>query len=86
MYINVKMNDVPITRSSKVKYLGVVLDDRLSWKNHIYHIQRKCGAGLASLRRLHSVLPTEVKKNLFNALVLPHLEYCSVFGWNVLRY
>ena len=28
--INVKTNDVPITRSSMVEYLGVVLDDRLS--------------------------------------------------------
>ena len=33
---------------------------------------------LAKLQRLRSVLPAELKKTIYNALVLPHLDYCSV--------
>ena len=35
-------------------------------------------AGLPKLRRLEDVLPPDIKKKLYNALVLPHLDYCSV--------
>ena len=35
--------------------------------------------GLAKLRRLRKVLPTRTKKyQLYNALVLPHTDICSV--------
>ena len=30
------------------------------------------------LRRLKDVLPPNIKKKVYNALVLPHLDYCSV--------
>ena len=33
---------------------------------------------LAKLRRLKDVLPPDIKKKVYNALVLPHLDYCSV--------
>ena len=41
-------------------------------------MRSKCLAGLAKLRRLRNVLPASTKTKLFNALVRPHLDYCSV--------
>ena len=41
-------------------------------------VKRKVCAGLASLRQLQHVLPTNIKKNIYNATVLPHLDYFSV--------
>ena len=32
----------------------------------------------SDLRRLKNVLPSTTKKQLYNALVLPHMDYCSV--------
>ena len=32
----------------------------------------------AGLRKLRDVLPAALKKKMYNALVLPHLDYCSV--------
>ena len=34
--------------------------------------------GLAKLQRLRDVLPPGTKQKVYNALVLPHLDYCSV--------
>ena len=65
-------------RSSVVKCLGVMLDDKLQWKEQVKAVKRKACAGLASLRRLQHALPTTIKKNIYNAIVLPHLDYCSV--------
>ena len=43
-----------------------------------HRVREKCFIGLAKLRRLRNVLPSRTKKQLYNALVLPHLDYCSV--------
>jgi hypothetical protein len=41
-------------------------------------VRKKCFGALAKLRRLKNVLPPDLKKRMYNALVLPHLDYCSV--------
>ena len=45
--------------------------------HQVSHI-RKCFGQLARLRKLRDVLPASLKKRIYNALVLLHLDYCSV--------
>ena len=52
----------------------------LLWRDQVESIRRKCFAGLAKLRRLKNVLPSQMKKQICNVLVLPHLDYCC-FVW-----
>ena len=54
------------------------MDDRLLWKEQITAVRRKCFCGLSKLQKLRDVLPVSTKKKLYNALVLPHVDYCSV--------
>ena len=76
--VNVTLNGEQLSRSRIVKCLGVSIDDGLTWREHIESLRRKCFCGLAKLRKLRDVLPTETKRKVYNALVLPHLDYCSV--------
>ena len=41
-------------------------------------MRKKCFAGLGKLKRWSGVLPSRTKKQIYNALVLPYLNYCSV--------
>ncbi len=41
----VKLKGQQVTRSDKVKYLGVWVDDGLNWREHIQAVRRKCFAG-----------------------------------------
>ena len=75
--VSVTLNGEQLPRSQMVKCLGASIDDGLMWKEHVDSLRKKCYCGLAKLRRLRDVLPPETKK-VYNALVLPHLDYCSV--------
>ena len=74
--VKVEMGDEKIVRSKAVKSLGVVIDDELNWKEQVQNVRRKCFTGLANVRRLKNVLATvNSQKQLYNSLVLPHMDY-----------
>ena len=76
MQVKVEMGDEKIVRSKAVKSLGVVIDDELNWKEQVQNVRRKCFTGLANVRRLKNVLATvNSQKQLYNSLVLPHMDY-----------
>ena len=61
---------------SSVKYLGVFVDDKLSWNHHISH------AKVLNLLQHHMYnCKASSKFKAFRALVLPVLDYTSIF-WN----
>ena len=76
--VNVVLKGQKVERCGKVKYLVVWIDEDLSWRDHIEAVRRKCYAGLAKISRLRDSLPAVTKRRIYNALVLPHLDYCCV--------
>ena len=72
----------PIRNEQTAKYLGVLIDDKLNWKQHIDSVAKKVGRNLGILRRVSKHLPMKTRKMLFNAIVLPHLDYCCVVWAN----
>ena len=65
-------------RSRKVKFLGVWIDEGLSWKDHIEAVRLKCFSGLAKFRRLGDVLPISTKKKIYQ-------DYCSVIWMECIK-
>ena len=61
---------------SHVNYLGVVIDDKLSWEMHIKNIRNKIASGCWALFKLKSFVPVDVLKRVYFALVHQHLLYC----------
>ena len=39
--VNVKLDGVSLNRASSTKFLGVIIDENLTWKNHIDAISKK---------------------------------------------
>ena len=66
-----------IQRSSNIKYLGALIDERLSFKQYI---TSKCKMAMWNLQKhkaIKSVLTDDVCKTLVSALVLSHLDYVN---------
>jgi hypothetical protein len=69
-------NDI-VDRVDSFKYLGVTFDPQLSWSNHINQISSIVSKRIGVIRRVKYCLPNFTLKLLANALVMPHLDYCS---------
>ncbi len=60
------------------KYLGVTLDTKLTFNNHINSICSKANHTRAFLQHNTSHCPRHVKEACYNTLVRPLVEYASV--------
>ena len=58
-------------------YLGVWINEKLSWKTHISYICYKANRTLGFLHINLRTCPTHLKEQACNQLVFPILEYCA---------
>ena len=72
--------DIPL--SDNVKLLGVNIDNKLSFNEHITFICRRAAKQLNAMSRLRKVLTQENKMNSLNAFILSNLNYCPVVWHN----
>ena len=70
-----------LEKQNCVNYLGVKIDRDLSWRTHIDHLHRQCMAKMAVIGRASCYLPQNVRRLLYQAFVLAHVDYYSVV-WN----
>ena len=76
MWANVGANK--IWEKSKVKLLGVTIDNKLKFDDHVYNICLKSGRKLSVLTILTKVLPSERKRILVKAFVESQFKYCPL--------
>ena len=63
------------------KYLGVQIDENLTWKNQIKSVTEKASRAIGFLKYAKNFLPEEIVKTLYTSIVEPHFQYCcSVWG------
>ena len=63
------------------KYLGVALDNRLSFNKHTHEIAKKATNLLNLCRRNLNMCHQNIKETAYKAIIRPHLEYASP-SWN----
>ena len=70
-----------IKRVNKHKLLRVILDDQLSFKEHIQEVYKKVSKSIAIIHNLRDCMPEHVLKTLYHAHIEPHLTYCiNIWG------
>ena len=84
---NLSINNQSITiignhcEEKSIKFLGVHLDENLTWQAHINYISKKISQSLFAIHRVKHILPTSSLKSLYYALIHSHLSYAiQVWG------
>ena len=67
-----------IKRVEGVRFLGIWVDEALKWTGQIEKVRSKVSRLLGVLGRVRPVLGGGLIKMLYNAMVLPHLQYCLI--------
>jgi len=74
--INVQVNNQNVEKVTCTKFLGVMLDDKLRFKDHINYIKSKISKGIGVLCRAKKFFDVKTLTNLYYAFVHPYLHYC----------
>ena len=89
LFVNQKPNSYPfsikigtnsIQHSDRAKYLGVWLDEQLSWSPHISQLECKLSKCAAVLFKIRHYVNEEALKSLYYSLAYTHLQY-AVCAW-----
>ena len=78
---NVGGTDIDLV--NKVKYLGLLIDNSLTWRYHIENIKGKVSHAIGLLKYCKNFVSMETLKGIYRSIVEPQLNYCcSVWGCN----
>ena len=70
-----------ILRVQQTKFLGVIIDEKLSWQPHIDHLLKKLACCTGTLNRIKDNIPAHLHKDLYHTLFESHLSYgITVWG------
>ena len=63
-----------------MKYLGIFIDQNLTWKHHIDHVAFKISRYVGLLSKLRHHVPTHTLITIYRSLISPHLTY-GLLAW-----
>ena len=70
-------NEIKIRRVKLVKYLGLWIDDNLTWEVQIDHICSKMACNIGIIKQIRNFIPKESLLTLYRTLVELYLRYCN---------
>lgn len=73
--INLFLNGLLIKKVDNCRYLGVIIDDELSWREHIQSVYNKLIKYTSIFYKLRQMLPSKILRDVYFALVHSHLMY-----------
>ena len=73
-----KINNHDIERVNTIKFLGVLLDDGLSWKEHIKYLENKIAKNIGLMYRAESFVNKESLLALYYSYIHSYLNYANL--------
>ena len=75
--MNVNVNGVRLQNANKCKHLGVIIDDKLTWRDQVDKVRKKVLVGTYMLRKAKSLIPSHTLTMLYNSIIAPHFTSSS---------
>ena len=79
--VTLKMANKPLNKKIVTKFLGVLIDDKLLWKDHIHQVNIKLRKGIGMLYKLKEIVSKSTLKTLYYSFIFPYLDY-NLLNWS----
>ena len=74
------INNCEIKHVLFTKFLGITIDEKLSWEQHITELKRKLYYSISTLSRIRHFIPNQLHKDLYYTLFESNISYC-ISSW-----
>jgi len=71
-----------VTSSSNTKFLGLIIDDSLSWKAHIDQMMSKLNTACFVIRKIQAIMSPETLRMVYFAYIHSIMSYGIILGGN----
>ncbi len=79
---SLNIEETVLEKVQETRFLGVIIDDQLSWTPHINDLTKRLKYHIGSINRIKDNIPKHLHKNLYHTLFESHLLYgIAVWGW-----
>ena len=77
------MANTEIHRKTEARFLGVIVDDKLNWTQHITSLKTKMCRYVGIMYKIKNLIPIQVRLQIFHSFVQSHINFCSlVWGFS----
>ena len=76
----ITIDTIALEQVNEIKFLGITLDSKLTWKHHINNISKTISRNIGIINKLKLYLPSSTLLMLYSTLVLPYLNY-GILVW-----
>ena len=80
--VNLCINGIQIERIKETRFLGLIVDEKLSWKPHIQHLVKKISKNIGIIYNTKEFFNKETLKLLYCSFILPFFYYCAEIWGN----
>jgi len=71
----ISLHNYKLPRIKSTKFLGVYIDEKMTWTTHINEISKTISKNLGILNKAKSYFSTTTLQTLYYTLIYPHLTY-----------
>ena len=76
--LHIFVEDILLEEKQSVTFLGVIIDNKLLWKDHIKLVCSKISKSIGILCYLRHVYPLHILRMLYMSLFFSYLNYCNL--------
>ena len=74
----IKIDDIIIENIEKTKFVGVIINSKLKWNDHIQTISNKISKNVGIIFRTRNNLNRNTLLMLYHSMIQPYLDYCNI--------
>ena len=78
---DIVIDNQPVSRVSHTKFLGVIIDEKLNWSEHVNNLKIKLAKGSGIIRKCRICFSIDTLLTLYYSFIYPYKTYClEVWG------